>query len=704
MRKGGSKLARVLMLITAAVLLSCQPADDAAQQTAAAQQTNGAQQAGATNSPAGQTIDQAADLILHNAFVYTVDAQQSTAQAVAIRGQEIILVGSNEEVKALAGPGTEVRDLQGAMLLPGFHDMHIHALGTVPPDMCDLDSKAYSLAELVQVLQECIVRFDVAPGEFLIVVQWNFSEGNQPNAELPTMRVALDAVSAEHPIFLWGNDGHHGAANSAALALARTAGGEVIGLSAATLAGEFAEYRPLVAVDENGEPIGGIKETARALIRPDFFADFLGTGAKPEKVMPEVAKVLASAGVTSIQDAFVSPEVLQSYDWLEQSGQMTFRLRAALAPPSGKSLEAIDAHLAGLKVLRDSHASSSALIEADAVKLFADAVLEGNPLSSPPTLPVAAVLNGYRQPIFSGSIEDGSFDISGYVDQGSELCQSVQARPDDFQDKEAMQAFIAEQGFYPQQCIPYAGILEHPEEFIRTYIRKATEAGFHVHVHALSDKAVRVVVDEFARVKAQADAQGLTQSIAHAQLVHPEEQKRIGELGIASVLTQVWTASGVEYEMTVAPFIDEVEGVADLYNPEHYYIQNVYPARNILEAGGPLVHGSDAPVGTRDPIPLANLQMAITRGADSAGSPALNPGQGIDVHQAIAALTINGARLFKHDDRLGSIEAGKLADLVVLDRNIVELAESGQAEKISEVTVQMTVFDGKIVFEAGQQP
>ncbi|HET6564694.1 MAG TPA: amidohydrolase family protein [Xanthomonadales bacterium] len=577
--------------------------------------------------------------------------------------------------------------------------MHIHALGTVSPEMCDLDSQAYSLPDMVSVLQECIVRYQVPPGEFLIVLQWNFSEGNQPNAEYPNMRAALDAVSSEHPIFLWGNDGHHGAANSAAFALARNEQGEVLGLNAETLAGPFADYRPMVAVDEKGEPIGGINETARALIRPDFFADFLGSGASAESIMPRVNTALAKSGLTSIQDAWVSPDVLESYAWLEQSGEMTFRVRAAMAGPTKSNMEDIDAHLAMLQGLRDRFAGSD-LIQANAVKLFSDAVLEGNPLSNPPTLPVAATLNNFRQPIFAGSIEDGSFDIAGYVDQDSEQCQSVQAQPEKFATNEAMQAFLAEQGYYPQQCIPYGGILEHPEEYIRSYIRKATEAGFHVHVHALADKAIRIVVDEFAAVKPLADEKGLTQSIAHAQLVHPDEQKRIGELGVATVFTLVWTASGVEYEMTVAPFIDELQGVSDLYNPEHYYMQNVYPAKRILDAGGPLVHGSDAPVGTRDPIPLVNLQMAITRGANSEGAVALNPKEAIDVHQAIAALTINGARLFGHDDRLGSIEVGKIADLVVLDQNIVELAESGKAEAIAGTSVILTVFDGQVVYQA----
>ncbi len=648
-----------------------------------------------------QTLPQA-DLILTHGYVYTVDGQRSVAQAVATQGEQIIFVGSNEEAMAFAGAETEVRDLQGAMVLPGFHDMHIHALGTVPPEMCDLNSQGYSLESLVPVLQACIEKYQLPAGEFLIVLQWNFSEGNQPSAALPNMRAALDAVSTEHPVFLWGNDGHHGAANSAAFALAKNEQGNVVGFSAETLAGELAAYRPMVAVDENGQPSGGINESARGLIRPDFFADFLGSSSSPESIMPKVAKALAASGITSIQDAWVSPEVLESYAWLEQNGLMTFRLRAAMGGPNGNKLEDIAPHLAMLKKLRERFADSE-LIEANAVKLFADAVLEGNPLSTPPTLPVAAMLNGYKQPIFKGSIEDGNFEIAGYVDQDSELCQSVQARPDDFTARDVLQAFAADHGYYPQQCIPYAGILEHPEEYIRSYIQQATEAGFNVHVHALADKGVRITVDEFARVKALADQLGVNQSIAHAQVVHPDDQKRIGELGIFTVFTLVWAASGLEYEMSVAPFIDEMQGVADLYNPDHYYIQNVYPAHSILQAGGPLVHGSDAPVGTRNPIPLLNLQMAISRGANDEGQVALNPNEAIDVHQAIAALTINGAKLFQHDDKLGSIETGKTADLVVLDQNIVELAESGQVQLIGKTAVTLTVFNGKVVYDAAQE-
>ncbi|MDA0681507.1 MAG: amidohydrolase family protein [Proteobacteria bacterium] len=636
-----------------------------------------------------------ADLVLTNGYIYTVDGSKSVAEAVAISGNMITFVGSSENAAAYVGENTEVRDLGGAMVMPGIHDMHVHALGTIESDKCDLNSGRFSLEEMVPVLRACLDEREIAPGHWLIVLQWAFSSGNAPSDDLPNIRAALDAVSAEHPIFLWGDDGHHAAANSAALATAKNASGETIGINAATLRDEFAFYLPMINVDENGEPTGGINEDARTLLRGDPFADFVGMDGDASDKMPRLAARMAQSGITSLQDAIVTPSTLAMYGWLEESGGMTFRFRAAMAEPRSENIEDIDAHLDMLKALREQY-SDSELVSANAVKLFADAVLEGNPLTSPPTLPVAALLENFKQPIFGGSIEDGTFDVVGYIDQGRESCQAVQADPGAYTSRDRITQFQSEYGFYPIQCIPKSGILEHEEAFTRAYIRKATEAGFHVHVHALSDKAVRIAVDEFGKVKNIADASGLTQSLAHVQLAHPDDQKRIGELGISVVFTFVWTASGPQYEMMVAPFIDELAGVADLYNPDHYYMKNVYPAKSIQDFGGILVNGSDAPVGGRDPMPLVSLAMALYR---SDGEAVLNEKERIDVHSAIEAFTINGAKLMGHDDKVGSIETGKLADLVVLSQNIVDLAQNGEPYKIAETKVTTTIFNGKIVYE-----
>ena len=374
---------------------------------------------------------------------------------------------------------------------------------------------------------------------------------------------------------------------------------------------------------------------------------------------------------------------------------MTFRFRAAMVEPPSEDIDAIDAHLATLMALRDQYESYE-YVSADGVKLFADAVLEGNPLTAPPTMPVAAMLHGFRQPIFGGSVDDGTFDVIGYVDQERESCLNVQEDPSAYSDATAIETFVEEFGFYPKQCIPYDGVLEHEEAFVRSYIRKATEAGFHVHVHALADKAVRIAVDELGKVKEIADRNGTSQSLAHVQIAHPDDQKRIGELGISVVFTFVWATPGVQYEMMVIPFIDEVDGIGDLYNPDSYYMKNVYPAKSIQDAGGILVNGSDAPVGSRDPMPFVSLQQAVYR---SDGEVVMNEAQRIDIHSAIAAFTINGARLFGHDDSVGSIEVGKKADIIALSQNIVELADGGAPEEISNTEVTLTLFDGRITHD-----
>ncbi|WP_156762692.1 amidohydrolase [Woeseia oceani] len=640
--------------------------------------------------------ESAADLVLTNAHVYTADSARSIAQSVAIRDKQIVYVGSDEESTPYIGPSTVVRDMGGAMLMPGLHDMHIHALGTVEPDTCDLNSRPYSFDAMVPVLKACIAEHNIAPGEWLIVLQWAFSAGNQPSQDLPHIRAALDAVSTEHPIFLYGDDGHHGAANSLALSLASNEAGETVEINARTLESDYAAFKPMINVDANGEPTGGINEDARTLLRSNWFEDMLGMNGDLDGTLSRVAPKMAANGITSLQDAIVTPATLAAYGRLEERSEMTFRLRAAMVEPPTERIADIDAHLETLKALREQYADYE-FVAADGVKLFADAVLEGNPLTFPPTLPVAALLENYKQPIFAGSVDDGSFDVVGYVDQDREVCQSVKANPQSYTTSERLEAFVTEYGFYPQQCLPNSGVLEHEEAFVRAYIRKATEAGFHVHVHALADKGVRIAVDEFSKVKAIADRNGTSQSLAHVQLAHPDDQKRIGELGISVVFTFVWATPGIAYDMMVTPFIEEVRGIADLYNPDTYYMQNVYPVKRIQDYGGNIVNGSDAPVGGRDPIPFVSMQQAITR---SNGETIMNADQRIDVHSAIAAFTINAAKLFGHSDMLGSIEAGKTADLIALDRNIVELAEAGMPQEIGGTQVTLTIFNGKIVHDA----
>ncbi|MBM4203069.1 MAG: amidohydrolase family protein [Gammaproteobacteria bacterium] len=638
---------------------------------------------------------------MRNAYVYTVNAEHSVAEAVAIHDGKILAVRSNADIEPYIGQDTKVRDLDGPMLMPGIHGVHIHAMGTVERDSCDLRSEPYSLAQLVPVLKDCITRLALEPGEWLIVHQSSYTAGNQQSAELPTLRAALDAASTAHPILLLGNDGHHGAANSAALAQARDDSGTVVGMNAATLKGMFSGSREYVAMDASGEPSGGVNEGARLLLFPGLFSTLLGGGEDPEALMPKVAVVLARSDITSIQDPAAAPEALDAYRWLENQGGMTFRMRAGLyVRPQNSHAEGAEEQIPELiqrlQEVRE-RVKGSRLIRADGVKLFADGVLEGNPLSEPPTLPNAAVLNGFHQPRFTIDQAAHTVIITGYVDPNLPKCTQYRADEAALSTPQAIEQFRSTHGYPPSQCITGSGVLEHSEAFIHAFVREATKAEFNVHIHALADRGVRVSVDALEAAKADADRQGLSQSLAHMQLVHPGEQRRIGELRIFATFTYAWMVAEPTYNLTVIPFIEKLSDPAGLFNPDTYYIRNVYPVKSIVDHKGIATFGSDAPLESRDPRVFINLEQAVTRAWET---NVLNAPNAIDIHTALAAFSINGTKQLGISDSTGSIDTGKFADLIMLDRNPITLAEQGKATEISETQVMLTVFEGRIVHEA----
>jgi len=636
----------------------------------------------------------AADLLLLDGYVYTVDARRSVAQAVAVRDGEIVFVGASAGAQRFLGANTRVVDLDGRMLLPGLHDVHIHLLSIVSADVCDLADQPVSLEEMVTLLRGCLARYAIAQGEWLTVQQWAFSTGNQPSERYPTLRAALDGVSASHPILLWGNDGHHAAANSAALARARDDEGRIVGLDAATLATLFRDYRALVGVDAAGEPDGALNEDARFLVDPPSRRP----ASLASEVMPGIGPKLARYGITSVQDAALPPEALPAFAASEAAGEMTFRLQAAMyldphdhrATRKGPAdLDAMIAKLAGWRArYRDS-----ALIDATAAKIFVDGVLEGNPRATPPTLPNGAMLREIKQPRFRFDPDTGDVRLQGYVDTASPLCVDARAR---HFDVTATGAFERQHGFHPDQCVISNGVLEDGAEFVEAYTAALAAAGFIVHSHAIGDRAVRVALDAFEHAREKNGVSGLPHAIAHAQVVHPDDVARIGALGLHVAFTYAWITAEQEYDLMVIPFVDEIGGEG-LYDAGGYYMQNVYPAASIARAGGVLVAGSDAPVESREPRPYVNMQQALTR-AGPAGI--LNADERIDVHQIIAAYTINGAGAMQQADRVGSIEVGKRADLAVLDRNLVELHEAGRTDEIGGTRVMLTIFDGKVVHEA----
>jgi predicted amidohydrolase YtcJ len=187
-------------------------------------------------------------------------------------------------------------------------------------------------------------------------------------------------------------------------------------------------------------------------------------------------------------------------------------------------------------------------------------------------------------------------------------------------------------------------------------------------------------------------------AIAHLMLGHPDDVARIGRDHLYIAYTYAWSYVDVDYDMDVIPFIQPVhgKGYEALHTPGSYYESNVYPWRSSKEAGAILVAGSDAPVDTSDPQPFVNMSCAVTRRLP--GKPALNADQAISIRDAIDAYTISGARYLGRDPEAGSIEVGKSGDFIVLNQDILTLADEGHADDIRNTAVLETWFMGKRIY------
>lgn len=641
-------------------------------------------------------IAKAPDLIVVDAEVTTSDAGVPAATGFAISDGRFAYVGSSEGARALAGPATRVVDLHGARVLPGLVDAHVHPADTVDLDLCDLKSAAKSLREISAIVAGCMAHYRPAPGAWLVVTQWNFSEGNAPDAEFPTLRAALDKAAPANPVKLIGNDGHHGAFNSAALSLARDAEGHVIGLSKATLAGPFARYRAYVGVDAAGEPSGAVNDKGRVVLGGKVIE--LNDTAAVLRVADQIPARLNAAGITAFLDAMAYPESFVIYDSLEARGRLSAHASLAqfydpdsVVRPDGSPDYERMVHDA---VMWRDHYARDPLIRADTVKLFADGVLEGNPLAVPPTLPNSPALTPYLQPVFGRDAQGRASFAGRYVDPASAECRAIAGAALSGAD---IAGFTARNGFHPDQCVPHAGSLQHSREVILEWVRRMHKAGMSVHIHAIGDAAVRTAVDALAAARVGDTGPAMRpDTLAHLQLVHPDDQARIGQMHLFLAMTYAWIYTDKDYDLDVIPFVQRVrsDAYADLHAAGSYYETNAYPAAALQRAGAVLAAGSDAPVDTRDPRPFVNMAGGVLRAHE--GTAPLGPAdQRLTIAAMIRAYTIDGARALGRDTEFGSITPGKSADFIVLNQDITRVP----ADRIAQTKVRQTWFAGRQVFD-----
>ena len=649
---------------------------------------------------AGAARNAPADYVFSNGRIYTADKDRRFVEALAVKGDQIIFAGDNGRAAKRSGEKTVKVDLGGKLVLPGLHDAHIHPISAMAVDTCTIDKRVLPLDQLSYFVAGCIARFKPKPGEWLYAELWEFERGNEPGAAFKTIRQALDAAAPQNPVLLEGTDGHHYAVNSLALATAKNASGDVVGLSAKTLETDFADLAQYVGVDKSGEPNGRLTES--------YIYERLDTAgieeserekrvAHPERLM----EVTLSRGITSFMDAAARPNTLPIYDALLARGEFFGRATLSLYfDPSKYENDGGDVDFTALlgeaNAIRRKY-EKSGLVKADFLKLFADGVLEGDPLTVPPTLPNAALSKDYLQPIYDLSADRPR--IVGYVDVDSEACQAARAALENVETVDVA-AFAKTNGFHPRQCEKSAGVLQYPESVIRKYVNLADKDGFTMHIHAIGDRSVETALDaiEFAQKDHGSKRRHI---VTHLQLVRPQDVERFAQLGAYASFTFAWAAIDPDYDVTVIPFIDRVDGPKGIYDPQGYYMKNAYPAESIRRAGGVIIAGSDAPVDTRDPRPFFNIEGAVTRDVFDAG--ALNKEERLSIFDAVDAYTINAAQAMQQDKIVGSIEVGKKADFIIVNQDIFALTEAGEASAIGDTKVLETWFAGKRVYAAGKQ-
>ncbi|MFQ6006626.1 MAG: amidohydrolase [Woeseia sp.] len=225
------------------------------------------------------------------------------------------------------------------------------------------------------------------------------------------------------------------------------------------------------------------------------------------------------------------------------------------------------------------------------------------------------------------------------------------------------------------------GIAMLAPEALKSAVAKLDALGFQVHFHAIGDAAVRQCLDAVEHARNENGDLGHCHHISHLQLIHPDDIPRFRELGVVANFQPLWAlADDYQVELTM-PYL----------GPERSRWQ--YPIRSVQNAGGMIAFGSDWAVSTANPFP--QIETAVTRlGAFGETDQPFYPEERIDLPSAIAAFTINAAYVNNIDDVTGSVEVGKLADLIVLDQNLFEVEQAD----ISDTRVLLTLMEGKPVY------
>ena len=534
-----------------------------------------------------------ADLILLGGTIHTMDPRRPRAGAVAVSGGRIVYVGEPKGIRDITGPNTEVIDLHGRVVLPGFVESHTH-LTAVGWNLEQTDCRqARSVDDIVRALRDTAEQ--TPAGQW--VLGHSYDDTLLGEMRHPTRR-DLDHASREHPILLRHISSHNMVVNSAALELA--------GITAAT------DDPPggNIDRDSDGEPTGILWEWAMDLMQPHL----------PEVEVDDVrrhlregAKEFLAAGVTSTVEAALGfmngMRDAEAFAKVAETGEVPLRLGAAILYPLWKELQGGAGP--GLHWPGDPDR-----VRPVAVKLFQDGSIQ---------LRTAAL----RQPYYG-------------------------------EDEPAEHHLI------------------WPQEELDNMVADAHEAGWQTWIHGNGDAAIESILDAYERALADNPRPDHRHRIEHCQTAGEDQLDRMRELGVAAsfFVPHIWYWGDRHREIFLG---SERAG-------------RIEPQASALRRGIRFGPHNDAPV---TPInPLLSIGTAVSR--QTSGGQILGPEQALTVDQALRSATIDSAALAFEETSKGTLEEGKLGDLIVLEADPYQV----DPKEIKDIPVAVTIVGGEVVHSA----
>jgi len=541
-----------------------------------------------------------ADWVLRGGVIYSMDDTASHYTAMAFKGNRLTWLGESEAAEVQIGPDTQIIELNGRTVLPGFIDTHIHSMDTLPlingVKLSPYDSPEVVLETIAEHARTHPYQNPLLGSGFLAPAF---------GVEGPTA-AQLDAIVPDRPALIIDEGGHTGWANTLALKAAGISRDTPDPVPGAHFFQRDEEGNPTgwlvegAAIDPVTEALGVISEEALALAAPDFF------------------KEMSAVGLTGAFDAgMIDTGELGRRLALKmvEAGEFPVRMVASLYVNQPEQLPAALATLAELKA-RYHHP----LFNVSTLKLSLDGTVEAK---------TAVMLDPYILP-------------EGHV-----------ARP----------------------------LLPNPLMF--DAVAAAHEADVDLHLHAIGDGAVRSALDAVEHAKRLHPDTDSRTTICHIEIVSSDDVSRFAELGTVAQTTPTW----FYYDTLALRYL----GVGRF--------NQMYPLASILRHGGKVTLGSDYPVSWigKDALnPMFNIEMAVTR--QQAGNPGVpvqaRVSERLSVDQAIRAHTADAAWQLRLEEKIGTLEVGKLADIVVLERD----PYTSDPHSIHTIKVDHTFSDGRLVF------